>query len=84
MQNSFVFVQYSDQFKCQIKRLSRKYYHIRSDVQPILDLLEAGINPGDQIYGVGYTIYKVRVKNTDMNRGKKWWLSNYLLSEKHT
>ena len=30
-------VSYSDAFKRQLKRLSRKYRRIRSDVQPIID-----------------------------------------------
>lgn len=32
--------------------------------------LLAGETPGDQIQGLGYTIYKVRVRNTDAKRDK--------------
>jgi mRNA-degrading endonuclease RelE of RelBE toxin-antitoxin system len=32
--------------------------------------LRAGEVPGDQIQGVGYTVYKARVKNSDLQRGK--------------
>ena len=63
-------VSYSDAFKRQVRRLNRKYGHIRSDVQPLINQLEAGETPGDQIQGVGHTIYKVRVKNSDAKRGK--------------
>ena len=70
MPNSVVSIRYSDSFKRQIKRLSRKYRHIRSDVQPILNLIDAGDAPGDKIQGMGYTIYKVRAKNSDLQRGK--------------
>ncbi len=63
-------VNYSDAFKRQVRRLSRKYRRIRSDVQPLVDQLEAGETPGDQIQGVGHTVYKVRVKNSDAQRGK--------------
>jgi mRNA-degrading endonuclease RelE of RelBE toxin-antitoxin system len=65
-----VLVSYSDAFKRQLRRLSRKYRRIRSDVQPIITQLEAGETPGDQIQGVGHTVYKVRVRNSDAKRGK--------------
>ncbi|MEW8025990.1 MAG: type II toxin-antitoxin system RelE/ParE family toxin [Candidatus Thiodiazotropha sp.] len=63
-------VSYSDAFKRQLKRLNRKYRRIRSDVEPLITQLEAGETPGDQIQGTGYTVYKVRVKNSDAQRGK--------------
>jgi len=61
---------YSEAFKRQIKRLSRRYRRIKNDVQPVLEQLESGATPGDQIQGVGYPLYKVRVKNSDAKRGK--------------
>ena len=63
-------VRYTDAFKRQLNRLSRKYRHIRSDVSPIIESLESGDTPGDQVPGVGVTIYKVRAKNTDAQSGK--------------
>ncbi len=63
-------VQYAEAFKRQLKRLSRKYRRIRTDIQPLIDDLIAGERPGDQIQGAGYTVYKVRVRNTDTLRGK--------------
>ncbi len=63
-------VNYSDAFKRQVRRLKRKYGSIRTDVQPLINQLEAGETPGDQIQGIGHTIYKVRVKNSDAKRGK--------------
>ena len=45
-------VSYSDAFKRQLKRLSRRYRHIRADVQPIIEQLEAGQTPGDQVRGL--------------------------------
>ncbi len=32
--------------------------------------LQSGELPGDQIPGIGYTIFKVRVKNSDIQKGK--------------
>ncbi|MBK1621172.1 hypothetical protein CKO42_22685 [Lamprobacter modestohalophilus] len=63
-------VRYSDAFKRQLKRLSRRYRRIRSDVQPLLDQLCDGATPGDRIQVRGHVLYKVRVKNSDATRGK--------------
>ncbi|MBK1720510.1 type II toxin-antitoxin system RelE/ParE family toxin [Thiocystis violacea] len=63
-------VSYSEAFKRQIKRLSRRYRRIRDDLQPIIDQLAAGQTPGDRIQGVGDMLYKVRVRNTSAGRGK--------------
>ena len=63
-------VRYSDTFKRQLKRLSRKYRRIRSDLQPFIEQLQAGKTPGDQIQGTGHTVYKVRLANSDAQRGK--------------
>lgn len=36
----------------------------------MLTELEAGECPGDQISGITYAVFKVRVKNSDAQRGK--------------
>ena len=63
-------IKYTDSFKRQLKRLSRRYRHIKKDVKPIIDAVIAGETPGDQITGTDYILYKVRAKNTDSQRGK--------------
>jgi len=63
-------VEYSDSFKRQLKRLSRRYRQIINDIKPIIDTLIDGKTPGDQIAGTTYTLYKVRAKNSDSRRGK--------------
>ena len=63
-------VSYSESFQRQLKRLCRKYHCIHTDVQPVIAQLEAGETPGDPIRGVGHAVYKVRVRNTDAQRGK--------------
>lgn len=62
-------VRYTEAFKRQLKRLARKYRRIRTDLQPLINQLQTGDTPGDQIQYVGYTVYKVRVRNTDAQRG---------------
>lgn len=61
---------YSEAFLKQLKRLAKKYRRIRQDLEPITKQLTAGETPGDQIQGIGYTAYKVRVANSDAGRGK--------------
>lgn len=36
----------------------------------MIKLLEAGEHPGDQVPGIGYEVYKVRIKNSDIQKGK--------------
>jgi mRNA-degrading endonuclease RelE of RelBE toxin-antitoxin system len=63
-------VRYTDAFKRQLKRLSRRYRRIRDDVQPIIDRLLAGETPGTRITGIEPVLYKVRARNRDSTRGK--------------
>ena len=63
-------VAFTAEFKRNLRQLAKKYRHIQSDVQPIIDELQAGEKPGDQIPRVECEVYKVRVKNTDAKRGK--------------
>jgi mRNA-degrading endonuclease RelE of RelBE toxin-antitoxin system len=57
-------------FERDLKRLARRYRHIRQDLEPLIEQLENGQTPGDQISGLDYPVYKVRLKNTDARRGK--------------
>jgi mRNA-degrading endonuclease RelE of RelBE toxin-antitoxin system len=61
---------YTPEFKRNLRTLAKKYRHIQKDVQPVLDCLMLGQVPGDQVKGTEYTIYKVRVKNSDAQKGK--------------
>ncbi len=63
-------VRFTDDFQQQIRNLAKRYYKIRIDIQPIIQQLEAGEIVGDQIQGVGYRVFKVRVKNSNIQKGK--------------
>ena len=63
-------VEYGTAFKRQLKRLARRYRRIKNDIDPIIQALNAGETPGDQMTGHGYTLYKVRSQNSDSQRGK--------------
>lgn len=63
-------VEFSAEFQRALRHLSKKYRRIRSDLEPILNQLVAGETPGDQVPGVGATVYKVRAANHDAQVGK--------------
>ena len=64
-------VQFTHEFKRNLRALARRYRHIRSDVQPIIERLQAGETPGSQVPGTGFTLFKVRVTNSDIEKGKR-------------
>jgi mRNA-degrading endonuclease RelE of RelBE toxin-antitoxin system len=57
-------------FQAQLRKLAKRYRNLRNDLQPLLDDLESGNCPGDQIAGTTDTVFKVRVKNSDIQKGK--------------
>ena len=63
-------VTFTPEFKRNLRGLAKKYPHIRSDVQPIIEQIQHGEFVGDQVMGTGYTIFKVRIRNSDVSRGK--------------
>jgi mRNA-degrading endonuclease RelE of RelBE toxin-antitoxin system len=63
-------VEYTEAFLRQLRQLSRRYRHIRDDVQPIIMQLQSGETPGDQIPNVGFALFKVRVRNRNIQKGK--------------
>lgn len=65
-----VHVEAAPTFIRTLRILAKKYRSIRNDVQPIIERLERGELPGDQISGIGYAVYKLRVRNSDIQNGK--------------
>lgn len=63
-------VEASPTFKRNIKILGKKYRSIRKDVEPVIKQLQNGELLGDKITGVGYSVFKLRVKNSDVAKGK--------------
>ena len=63
-------IEYTAEFKRNLRQLAKKYRRIKNDLQELLDKLAKGNKPGDQIKGVVYEVFKARVRNTDSSRGK--------------
>jgi len=63
-------VSFTDRFENEVRRLAKRDRRIRLDIQPIIDQLKIGKLPGDQIPSMDYTVFKVRVRNSDVQKGK--------------
>ena len=63
-------IDYSARFKRDLKRLHKKYRSIQNDIQPLIDSLVNGQTPGDAVQHVHHAVYKVRLQNSDVDKGK--------------
>jgi mRNA-degrading endonuclease RelE of RelBE toxin-antitoxin system len=79
-------IHYTDEFQHQVTRLSKRYRHVRDDVEPVIKKLTSGEILGDRLTGVHQPVYKVRVKNQDAKRGKSggYRLLYYLQTRQRT
>ena len=57
-------------FQAQLRRLAKRYRSLKTDLQPLFTELQNGNTPGDQIPGTTHTVFKIRVKNSDIQKGK--------------
>ncbi len=60
----------SARFERDLRLLAKRYRGIRSDIQPVIEQLQNGELPGEQIPNTSYIIFKVRVRNRDAQGGK--------------
>lgn len=63
-------IEFTDVFKRQVRDLAKRYRRIKFDIQPVLDQLASGDLVGDKIQNTGYIVFKVRIKNSDIQKGK--------------
>jgi len=63
-------VETSGNFERQFRLLYKRYRKIRSDVQPVIEQLQSGEVLGDRLSGLNIVVFKVRVKNSDIQKGK--------------
>ncbi|MBD2676818.1 MULTISPECIES: type II toxin-antitoxin system RelE/ParE family toxin [Nostoc] len=70
--NNPVSIRFADEFEEELYRLSKRFRNIRTDVQAIIEQLQQGNILGDRIAGIGeeYVVYKVRVRNSNIQKGK--------------
>lgn len=70
-ESSSVEIQFTLEFRKLLKRLSKRYRNIKSDLKPVLQQISLGELIGDRIPGVESVVMKVRVKNSDVQKGKR-------------
>ena len=61
---------FSDPFKRKVKKLKKKYPHVKEDLASLLERLEKGEIVGDPIPELLNKVYKVRCGSSDMKKGK--------------
>ncbi len=64
---------FSNHFKKQIKKFQNKFPHIKKDLLQKTNTF----NPENEIH-VGKSIYKIRIKSSDLNKGKSGGLRSYI------
>lgn len=63
----------SGHFKDQLKKLMRKFPHVKEDLLDSLEVLHI-----DNEISIGRSIYKIRIKSNDMKKGKSGGFRVYL------
>jgi mRNA-degrading endonuclease RelE of RelBE toxin-antitoxin system len=58
------------EFERQVKRLRKKYRHIKKDLLDLEKVLLANPRAGDSIPGLRGKVYKLRLASSDLERGK--------------
>ena len=66
----YIKIFFSDDFNTRIRALAKRYRSIRNYLHTLINDLQSGNFIGDQIQGTGYTVFKVRLKNSDISKGK--------------
>ncbi|UBF27822.1 type II toxin-antitoxin system RelE/ParE family toxin [Kovacikia minuta CCNUW1] len=67
---SSVEIRFTPKFQRKLRFLAKKYRQIQSDLSKIFVQLKAGDLPGDRLSGIGAEVLKVRIKNSDIKKGK--------------
>jgi mRNA-degrading endonuclease RelE of RelBE toxin-antitoxin system len=68
----------TDEYEKDLKKIGKKYKSVEKDIEDLIEKLETGETPGDsprerlrqRISGNKYAVYKVRVRNSNINKGK--------------
>jgi len=79
---SSVEISFTPEFKRNLRVLAKKYRDIHSDIQPLIQQIQKGDFVGDQIPKTGdHTVFKVRVRNRDIRKGKVRAIVSYIMPE---
>ncbi len=68
--HSLINIDLTPEYRKNLKNLAKKYRNIRSDTVPIFVELQKENFIGDRLSGFDLEIYKVRIKNSNIKKGK--------------
>lgn len=75
-------IRLTPEFQRKLRTLVKKYRQVQADILSILEQLQLGEFLGDQIPGIGSLVMKVRLKNSNIQKGKSggyrliYWISS--------
>ncbi|NJL66750.1 MAG: type II toxin-antitoxin system RelE/ParE family toxin [Microcoleus sp. SM1_3_4] len=75
-------IRLTPEFQRKLRTLAKKYRQVQADLRPIVEQLQFGALLGDRIPGIGSPVMKVRLKNSDIQKGKSggyrliYWISS--------
>lgn len=75
-------IRLTPEFQRKLRTLVKKFRQVQADLHPILEQLQLGAFLGDQIPGIGSMVMKVRLKNSNIQKGKSggyrliYWISS--------
>ena len=69
-ESTIIEILFSRTFKRQVDDLAKRYRKIKSDLTPMIEQIQTGELVGDRISGTDWLVIKVRLKNSDINKGK--------------
>ncbi len=58
-------------FDRAVKRLAKKYRHVKHDLRDLVDALTENPFAGDAIPGFAHEVWKIRLASSDMRSGKR-------------
>ena len=65
-----VSVRVTYEFTKNIKTLKKRYPNIKADVESVINEIRQGSFLGDRVAHTGYIVFKARIKNRDIKKGK--------------
>ncbi len=63
-------VEFTPLFVRFLQHLTKKNRSVQADLQPLIDQLGRSETPGNQVKGTKQAVYKVRLKSSDILKGK--------------
>ncbi|WP_333174593.1 MULTISPECIES: type II toxin-antitoxin system RelE/ParE family toxin [unclassified Microcoleus] len=75
-------IRLTPEFQRKLRTLVKKYRQVQADILSIFEQLQLGEFLGDQIPGIGSIVMKVRLKNSNIQKGKSgcyrliYWISS--------